>query len=193
MIIKELLGIFAIGLTFIAFYPYICSIKKGETKAHVFSWIIWSSVTIVVFFAQLSDEGGAGAWPIGVSGLITLYVAFLAYKNKSDASIKPIDWGFLLLAFTSLPVWYATSDALLAVIILTSVDLLGFGPTFRKAYASPYEEALSFYTLITIRNIISIMALEHYSLTTVLFPLLTAFACALFISMVLLRRRALSI
>lgn len=189
MMYKELLSAVAIALTFIAFYPYIRSILKGETKPHVFSWVIWGSVTFVVFLAQLADRGGAGAWPIGVSGIITIYVAVLAYMKKSDITITRADWLFFITAMTSLPLWYLTSDPLWAVIILTTVDLFGFIPTFRKAYTSPFEEKLTFFILIAVRNFISVMALANYSLTTVLFPALTAIACLVFVVMVLYRRR----
>lgn len=189
MLTKELLSAIAIALTFAAFLPYVLSILKGQTKPHVFSWVIWGSVTFVVFLAQLSDKGGVGAWPIGVSGIITLFVAALAYMKRSDCSITKTDWLFLVLAMSALPFWYVTSDALWAVVILTTVDLLGFGPTYRKAYHLPFEEHLSFFTIITARNIIAILALEHYSLTTVLFPAATATACLVFILMVIYRRR----
>ena len=78
---KEFLSAIAIILTLVAFIPYIRSIQSGKTKPHVFSWIIWASVTFIVFLAQLSDSAGAGAWPIGISGVITLYVAVLAYRK----------------------------------------------------------------------------------------------------------------
>jgi len=133
---KELFSTVAIALTFIAFLPYIRSILLGITKPHVFSWVIWGSTTFVVFLAQLTDKGGAGAWPIGVSGIITLYVAFLAYLKKSDNMITASDWGFFLLAMSSLPLWYFTSDPLWAVVVLTGVDVIGFIPTFRKAFSS---------------------------------------------------------
>lgn len=189
IVYKELLSVLAIALTFIAFFPYIRSILKGKTKPHVFSWVIWGSTTFVVFLAQLADKAGAGAWPIGVSGLITIYVAFLAYTKKSDTSISGIDWLFFIAAMTSLPLWYLTSDPLWAVVILTSVDVTGFAPTFRKAYIYPHEEQLTFFVIMAVRNLISILALAHYSLTTVLFPLITAIACLMFILMVRYRRR----
>jgi hypothetical protein len=189
---KELLSAVAIALTFIAFFPYIRSVLQGKTRPHVFSWLIWGSTTFVVFLAQLADRGGAGAWPIGVSGIITLYVAFLAYTKKSDISITRMDWLFLFLAMTSLPLWYLTSDPLWAVVILTTVDLIGFGPTFRKAYIRPDEEQLTFFMLVALRNLIVIVALVHYSLTTVLFPAVTGAACLIFILMVVYRRRILA-
>jgi len=186
---KELLSAAAIALTFVAFLPYIRSIKQGVTKPHVFSWVIWGSTTFIVFLAQLADKGGAGAWPIGVSGIITLYVAFLAYIKKSDTVIAGTDWLFFILSMTSLPLWYFTSDPLWAVVILTTVDVMGFGPTFRKAYYYPFEEQLRFFVIMAARNLISILALEHYSQTTVLFPAVIASACLVFILMVMYRRR----
>jgi len=191
MIHKELLSTIAIGLTILAFYPYIRSILRGKTKPHVFSWVIWGSTTFIVCLAQLADEGGAGAWPIGVSGIITLYVAVLAYLKKSDNTITKMDWLFFILAMTSLPAWYLTSHPLWAVVILTTVDVMGFGPTIRKAYIRPFEEQLLFFVIMSLRNLISISALEHYSLTTVLFPAVIAGVCLIFILMVMYRRRVL--
>ncbi len=188
LIYKEIFSAIAIAITFIAFIPYILSIHQGKTKPHAFSWIIWASVTFIVFLATLTDKGGAGAWPIGVSGLITLYVAFLAYTKKSNRMISNIDWLFFILAMTSLPLWYFTSNPLWSVIILTTVDLLGFVPTFRKSYNQPYEEQLTFFNLMASRNIIVIVALENYSITTLLFPATTAIACILFVLMVIIRR-----
>lgn len=188
---KETLSAIAIALTFIAFIPYIRSIRLGRTKPHVFSWVIWGSTTFIVFLAQLADKGGAGAWPIGVSGLVTLYVALLAWSKRSDITITRTDWIFFLTALTSLPLWYLTSDPLWAVVILTTVDGMGFVPTFRKAYFHPHDERMTFYAIMAVRNLVAIMALERYSLTTVLFPAVISAACVLFILMALYRRRVM--
>ena len=75
---------------------------------------------------------------------------------------------------------------------MTTVDAIGFGPTFRKAYLRPFEEQLTFFILMATRNIIAIGALEIYSLTTVLFPAVIAVVCMMFILMVTYRRRMLA-
>lgn len=192
MISKALLSAVAIALTFIAFYPYIQSIRRGQTKPHIFSWVVWSLTTFIVFLAQLQDHGGAGAWPIGVSGIITMYVALIAFVKRTDIAITKVDWMFLLMALASLPFWYFTADPLWAVILLTAVDVIGFGPTLRKAYFFPFEEHLTFFALFMGRNVIAIMALENYSLTTILFPAAISLACLLLILIVAYRRRVLS-
>lgn len=188
---KEVFSTAAIALTLIAFFPYIRSILRGRTRPHVFSWIIWGTTTIVVFLAQLADGGGAGAWPIGVSGGITILVAFLAFLKRADISITKTDWLFLVSALSSLPLWYLTADPLWAVVILTIVDVLGFGPTVRKAYAFPHSESMLFFALFTVRNLLVVLALENYSVTTVLFPAVIAAACLMLIAMIAYRRHAL--
>jgi hypothetical protein len=189
---KEFLSAVAIALTVIAFLPYVRSIITGAIKPHVFSWVIWGTTTFVVFLAQLEDNGGVGAWPIGVSGSITILIALLAYLKRADITITKTDWLFFISAMSSLPCWYFTSDPLWAVVILTTVDVLGFGPTVRKAYIFPHSESLLFFALFTARNLIVIMALENYSVTTVLFPAVIAAACALLMAMVAYRRHALA-
>lgn len=189
---KEALSAVGILLTFIAFIPYVVSIIRGYTRPHVFSWVIWGSTTFVVFLAQVQSKGGAGAWPIGVSGAITILVAVLAYSKKADCSIKSMDWLFFMLAMTSLPFWYLTADPFWAVLILTTVDILGFGPTIRKAYYFPFDEQIVFYAFFVARNSVAVMALENYSATTVLFPAATGLACLLLITVIGFRRRVLS-
>lgn len=101
--------------------------------------------TLTVFFAQLAGQGGIGAWPIGVSGVITSYIALLAYLQRADTHITRADWLFFFAALSALPFWFFTSNPLWAVVSLTVVDVLGFGPTVRKAYRHPHEESAKFF------------------------------------------------
>lgn len=186
--VKAFLSATAIALTFIALLPYIRSIRQGKTKPHAFSWIIWGSVTFVAFLAQLAGHGGIGAWPIGISGMLTWYIAWRAYQQRGTINITRLDWWFLFSAMTSLPIWYLTREPLWAVVILTIVDLLGFGPTIRKAWHEPHHERLSLFILMGIRNGLVVMAMETYSLTTILFPAAMVGACLLLIAVIIYRR-----
>jgi hypothetical protein len=190
--VKEFFSAAAILLTFAMFVPYIRSIRSGRTRPHAFSWVIWALATVVVAFAQLAGAAGVGAWPIAVSGVITAYIAVLAYRQKSDTAITKADWVFLAVALAALPCWFLTSDPLWAVVILTGVDVAGFGPTFRTAFVRPYDERIGFYGLAAVRNLLAILALEGYSLTTLLFPATVGVGCVAFVTMVAFRRRQLA-
>lgn len=147
--------------------------------------------TLVVCVAQLRGGGGAGAWVIGVSGLLTCSVAILAWVKAGDRSIVPVDYLFLALAGSALPLWFLTETALSAVIVLTIVDLLGFGPSVRKAWHEPCSENALFFGLGAFRNGLVVLALEAYSWTVVLFPAAIGLACLLFVGLILVRRKSL--
>lgn len=191
LLTKETLGSIAVALTFVAFAPYIYSTLKGSVRPHVFSWVIWALTTTVVFLATVADNGGAGAWAIAASGGITGLVALLAYLKRSDINISKSDWAVFILALTALPAWYFTASPLHAVIILTFVDLLGFIPTLRKSYHQPYSESLLFFGLFISRTLLVILALENYSLTTLLFPCTITFLSFLIAGVVIVRRKTI--
>ena len=189
--LKLLFATVAFILTFVAFYPYYRAIGAQQIRPHVFTWFIWGAGTLIVFFAQLSDGAGLGAWPVGISAFLTAGVAVWALANSADASIVRSDWVFFGLALSALPLWFFTSTALSAVVILTLVDMLGFGPTVRKAYFAPHQESAQFFAISFVRNILIILALENLSWTTALFPAAVGLASGLFLILIMMRRQTL--
>ena len=191
MFYKETFSLIAIAITLAAFIPYIREIFRGTIRPHIFSWVIWGVTTLLIFLAQLEDNGGAGTWPIGVSASITIFIAYLAYVKRADVTITRTDWLFFIVALLSLPLWYWTADPLWAVILLTAIDVAGFGPTVRKAYQFPYSESLLFFGLFMLRNVLVMLALENLTLTTLLFPAVMLILCILMMAMIAYRRRVL--
>ena len=185
---KEVFAATAIVLTFVAFIPYIVSILKTKVRPHVFSWVIWSITTLTVYFAQWSEGAGVGAWSTGISGCVTVFIAVLAFIKRDDITITISDWIFFTLALMSLPLWYVVSDPMWTVIILTSIDVMAFGPTVRKTYAMPYSESIVFFAIFALRDFLVVLALEHYSVTTVLFPASISISCVLLIAIIMFRR-----
>lgn len=184
----HLLAIIAALLTLAGFIPYIVSIFRGRTRPHLYSWLIWAIATVIVGAAQWFAGGGVGAWVTLFSGAITCFIVVLTWLRFDASQIKPIDALFLIIAACALPAWYITDNPLTAVVMLTIVDIAGFGPTFRKSYHAPFGENLTLYYLVCVRNLVSALALELYSLTTLLFPLVIAFANSVFIGLIHWRR-----
>lgn len=186
---QSLLSAAAIVLTFALFVPYLRMTARGEIQPHVFSWAIWGMSQLVVFAAQLAGGAGRGAWAIGLSGLLTGLVGWLAWRRRGDTQATRSDWAFLFLALAALPCWFFTSDPLWAVVILTLVDLLGFGPTLRTAWARPREESVGMFAWSSVRNALVVASLSTYSTTTVLFPAAVGVACAAVAVVLIARRR----
>ena len=190
IVVKSVLSAIAFIVTIALFAGYIRSIRIAETVPHVFSWLVWAAGTLIVAVAQLAAGAGVGAWPVALSGGITAYIAWLAYGRRHQSSIRPLDWIFLVLALCALPAWWLASDPFWAVVLLTSADLIAFGPTFRRAYHRPYEEHANFFALGALRNLLVVFALERYSWTTVLFPAAVGMACLALGCLLYVRRLA---
>jgi hypothetical protein len=175
--LKAWSGAAAAALTLLAYLPYLWAILLGDIRPHVFTWIIWGTATMLGFAAALDSGGGWGAWVIGLSAVTSFVVATLAYVKRADVTISHTDVLFFAVALAAVPLWVLAHDPLWAVLLLTLIELLGFGPTFRKTWHAPRSESMTFLVLLILRNTLILSALERYTLTTVLFPAAAGAAC----------------
>ena len=68
------------------------------------------------------------------------------------------------------------------------VDFVGFLPTFRKGFEEPFTETASTFVMSAVANGLSIIALQNYSVTTVLYIGSLFFTNSSFATMILVRR-----
>lgn len=179
-----LLGV--LGYTF-----YFRSIFRGETKPHLFTWLIYALIDIIVFTAQVLNGAGPGAW-VTLTGIIGTSAVALVSIRRGEKHITMSDWMSFVAAIVAIVLWRLTSDALVAVVISAAINFLAMAPTFRKAYGKPEEESISIWLADTTRYSLAIVALTTLSLTTALFPAALVLGDALLITMILLRRRQLA-
>lgn len=188
---KLAVALVSIVITLIGYFYYFRDIFAGKTKPHAFSWLVWASLTAIAFAGQLSDGGGAGAWVTGVTAAIS-FVIFALAITKGEKNVTKSDRFNLLGALFALVLWFVTSDPLLSIILITVVDFLGFMPTIRKSYHKPREETLIHYVLAGLKFALAIVALEHYSVVTWLYPASLVAANLFFVLLLVTRRRKIA-
>lgn len=187
---KSALSIIAIILIFIGYAPYFRDIIKGKTKPHVFSWFVWGFVTGIIFFLQLQAGAGPGAWVTFGTIIVQFAILFLGFKNGYK-DIKKIDIIFLVVAFAALPIWLIVKQPVISIVLLSTIDMLGFMPTIRKSWNHPYTETLSFYVITTFRHGLTIFALAQYNIVTWLYPVTWVIANGVFALILVSRRQIL--
>lgn len=184
------LGGFAVLLGLIGYVPYFRDIFLGKTRPHIFSWLVWGLLTAIAFGVQLQDGAGPGSWVTGFTAAVCFVIALLAvWRGEKEITIS--DWVAFGGALAGLVFWQLVQDPLIAVVLITLADLLGFAPTFRKAWARPFQETVSTYLLSGIKFVFGLAALTSFSLESWLYPASLVLTNFVFISMVLLRRRML--
>jgi hypothetical protein len=166
---KENLGLIAVLICFYAYVLYFKSIFKGKTKPHLFSFLIWGLSSGIAFLGQITHSAGPGAWVIGFVTFCCFGVMISSIKY-GEKNITRFDWVCLITALSAIPVWILTNNALLAVIMVTFVDCVGYIPTFRKSWPKPYEEHVGAAFLSSIQYVISFLAINSYSLITCVTP-----------------------
>lgn len=188
---KTFLGVCAIIIGFIGYAPYLRDVFIRKTKPHAFSWLAWAVLEGTAFFAQAAKHGGAGAWITGLSAMVALFVAGIAFYRR-DTEINTLDWVALSGALLGIILWALTSNPLLAVILVTVSDAFAFIPTFRKSFHKPDQETLVEYGLSAVKWVIAIFALQSLSVTTWLYPASLILSNGSFVVMSLIRRKTLN-
>lgn len=188
---KTILGGIAVLIAFVSYVPYFRDIFADKTKPHAFTWLIWASLNAIAFAGQVHDKGGAGAWATGFTAC-ALFSIFLIALIKGDKDIKKFDWACLLGAALALVFWFVADGPLLSVMLITVIDVLGFFPTVRKSYLRPHEETLVTYSLSTVKYLLSVAALQNYTVVTALFPVTLVVVHVLFVGMLIIRRTQLA-
>ena len=185
---KNIFGAVAVAVALVSYVPYFWNIFNGRTKPHAFSWLVWGVLNAIAFAGQLHDKGGAGIWAVGLTAAAMFFI-FLLSLQGGEKDIRTFDWLCLSAAGVALIPWLLTNKPLVSVILITVIDALGFLPTVRKSYKKPYQETLTTFLLSTIKYALVIVALQRYTLVTILFPLSLVIMNALFVLMLVTRRR----
>ncbi|MEJ0053812.1 MAG: hypothetical protein WDN10_03775 [bacterium] len=167
---QHISGAIAVILGAAGYVFYAQGIYQGSVKPHFFSWFVWGILTATAFAAQVVSGGGAGTWVTGFTALACLCFALVGLGASSRSLITKSDWIFFIAALLAIPVWYVTGDPLWSVILITVTDAVAFVPTFRKGYMHPETESAATYALSGIKFIFGILALQAFSVTTVLYP-----------------------
>lgn len=187
---KELIGVLAAALVFVAYVPYVRDILRGKTKPHPYSWFVWGFITSIIFAIQVSEGAGAGAYVTLTVAVLSFVVCFFGFKNGTK-DITKLDTIFFILALLATGVWLFAKQPVYSMILLVGIDILGFAPTIRKAWNKPGEETLSTWGINGFRHALSILAIQKYSLVTVLNPAVWTLANAVFSLILIFRRKKL--
>ncbi len=185
---KAILGWLSVLIVVVVTLLYLRLVWRGAIKPHLFTWVIWALSTGIAAAGRMSEAAGAGAWGQWAGAAGCVCVALLTWR-QGEKDITRGDWWSFLLALAAIPLWLLTDNALLAVLMVTAIDVVGYYPTFRKSWRRPYEEAVFNYIAANVIHVLSVLATEHYSVTNLLFQVTLFVVNSLLVAMLLWRRR----
>jgi hypothetical protein len=188
---KALLGQLSVILVAASTLIYWRLMLLRRIKPHLFTWLIWGLSVGIAAAGRHVEHAGPGAWSMAAMSLGCLSVAVLSLRY-GERDITRGDVMALLACLAALPLWYATKNALLAIILVTAIDLGGYYPTVRKSWLRPHEEATYNFVLSNIVHTLSLLANEVHTLATMLTPSCILAANSSLIGMIWWRRARLA-
>jgi hypothetical protein len=187
---KLLFGIASSIIAVICFVPYIKDIIGRKTEPHRYSWLVWTILQVVGVMAQIKEGAGYGAWALAIGALFCFAIFLLSFKYGTK-NISKFDVACLLASLCAIVIYFFIENPVWAIIAVASIDFIGFLPTFRKGYEEPFTETASTFIMSASAQALSLMALQNYNLTTVLYLASLFLTNSSFAIMILLRRRIL--
>lgn len=172
------------------FFPYLYSVFKRKTQPHEFTWLLFLLTQGTATAILWLNGGGRGAMALTI-GTVFITVVFFLSLIDGQRDITKSDIACLVLALAAFPLWLVLKQPLAATILLTSIDMLAYVPTFRKAYKHPYSETVLTWSLFFFSDLFSIFALETYTALTLTYLGAITTANVVLVTFLLTRRAAL--
>ena len=185
---KQIISGIAVFLTFVAYVPYYRDILNGKTTPHVYSWALWSLLTILLVALQMAGGAGAASWVTIAAGLLCFGVVILSFKS-SKKDITTSDTTVAILSLLAMCFWLFAKQPIISILLVILADVLAFLPTIRKSWINPYSETLSLYATNALRFFLALAAVEHYTFLSTSWIAFWALGNALFSFMLVVRRR----
>ncbi|MEO8637767.1 MAG: hypothetical protein ABI430_02605 [Candidatus Taylorbacteria bacterium] len=188
---KEIIGVIAVVLTFIAYIPYYRDIRKGKTRPHIYSWSLWGLLTILLVALQIKGGAGPATWITAAAGLLCIGVVVLSFKNgKRD--ITTSDTIVAILSLAAIGFWLLADQPEISISLVILADMLAFIPTVRKSYRDPHSETLSLYVTNAIRFALALLAIENYNYLSTSWIIAWVIGNALLSILLIVRRKQIT-
>lgn len=184
-------AILAIFVSIMRYGTYLYSIYKKETKPHFFTWFNFGLIVGIGTFTQFQLDGGYSIWVLGVVSFTCFFIAAISLF-VGEKNITKSDWFAFIAALTAIPVWQATDDPMLAILIIIAIDILTYYPTIRKSWLSPWDEPPKSYFWAGLRYFLALFAITEPSFQTLCYPFFLMASDWGFALYLLWRRRVLS-
>ena len=164
--IKLILAISATIITIVAYIPYFRDVFKRRTKPHMYTWLIWAITQGTATFALLQGGGNFGAISLFAGTILVIIIFFLSFKYGTK-NITKHDTYVLGAALLAIVLWWQLKNPLIAVLMVSLIDGLGYIPTIKKTFEDPWSETPSFWLLMALAMIVTIISNAEYNLLTV--------------------------
>lgn len=164
-------GFLASALGIIGAAPYIYNTYRKKTKPHRFAWLIFLTLSVLLFASQLALGARSSLIFVGWTVVNNLIIFGLSLrKNAGYGDISIVNIISLALAVTSIVLWRVTDSPLIALVCLLIADGIGAMLIVVKTYKHPHTETIFMWSLGILAGILGMFAVGTLDYSLLAYP-----------------------
>lgn len=124
--------------------PYLRDLLRRRTSPHRGTWVIWSTLSVVVFWSQRAD---GATWSLVMAGLHAVLntATVLLVLRRGVGGVGSRDIALLCVAAGGVAAWLVADDPTTATAAVVAADLVGVLLMVPKTWRDPRSETLCTY------------------------------------------------
>jgi hypothetical protein len=183
-----LLGSLAGILNILGYVPYIKDILKKKVQPHRITWGIWTILTTIAAFNQVSNGGGYSTL-FFISTAILVGIVFILSLRFGVGGGSKVDIICLVLAILLLIYWVTVQETRISTLLAVIIDGVGVIPTLIKTFKNPETETYIQWTLAGIAGVATLLAVPRLDWALIIYPLYVILANGSIVATKYLRER----
>lgn len=163
-------GLLAGVLSTIAYVPYMADTVMGRTQPERATWLIWSVVASVAMGSQIYEGANQSLWFVGVQVSATIVIFLMSIKRGAGAYLSRRNINLFGVTLVGLLIWYLAENAMVMLLITTSISILGGSVTVIKAYRDPESETLNTWVLSLAAAFFAVISVGTFDPALLIYP-----------------------
>jgi hypothetical protein len=184
-------GVLAGILQLVATAPYLRDIVRGSTKPQRATWLIWTTLSVVVFASQWAS-GATWSLALTAGQALSCGVVFALAIRRGVGGVSPLELALLGLAALGVIGWQIADDPVVATCSVVAADLVAVALMIPKTYRQPGSETVATYAIGVVSTLCALVAVDSAAPSLLIYPLYLLVGDGALAAMIVLRRRALA-
>ena len=163
------LGVLAASVGIADTIPYVRDIRRGSTRPHRGTWLIWGVLAAVVFLSQRAD---GASWSLLMAGTQAALIAliFALSIRRGVGGLSAVDLVMIGVACGGVAGWLVADEPVVATACVVVADLIGVAMMVPKTWGDPGSETLSTFALASVSGALAPLSVAALDPALLLYP-----------------------
>jgi hypothetical protein len=159
--IYGIFGITAGLLQFWSLLAYVNAIYHGETKPNKMTWWVLAILNTLVSASYFASGARETIW-LPISYALGYYFVAVLSVRFGEGSWSRLEQVCLAGAILTIPVWWLSKSAPLALALNIIIDFFGLAPTMYKSYIRPWTEDKKAWIIALVASLFNVLAVTKW-------------------------------